>query len=132
MIFKVVISYTLTGIYSINVIGSGLGTLAAYVVASLIEFIYIKKHLKLKLPAREFLIKPLITVMTMFIVVKLSYGLIVGILGNSLATLISIAIGGVVYALVLLGIGGIRKDEILTLPKGEKIYRILNKLKLMK
>ena len=132
MIFKVVISYTLTAIPSINVIGSGLGTLAAYMVASLIEFIYIKKHLNLKLSAREFLIKPLITVITMFVVVKLSYGLVVGVLGNSLATLISIAIGGVVYGLVLLGIGGIRKDEILTLPKGEKIYRILNKLKLMK
>ncbi len=68
----------------------------------------------------------------MYVVVKLSYGFMVGFLGNSLSTLVSIAIGGVVYGLVLLGIGGIRKDEILTLPKGEKIYSILRKLKLMK
>lgn len=132
MVFKVVISYVLTGIPSINIIGSGIGTLSAYAVASIIEFIYIKKHLKLRLSPKEFVIKPLITVITMYVVVKLSYGFIVGFLGNSLSTLVSIAIGGVVYGLVLLGIGGIRKDEILTLPKGEKIYSILRKLKLMK
>ena len=106
--------------------------MSAYAVASIIEFIYIKKHLKLRLSPKEFVIKPLITVITMYVVVKLSYGFIVGFLGNSLSTLVSIAIGGVVYGLVLLGIGGIRKDEILTLPKGEKIYSILRKLKLMK
>ncbi|MEG0180432.1 MAG: polysaccharide biosynthesis protein [Terrisporobacter sp.] len=132
MLFKVVISYTLTGIPSINIIGSGVGTLSAYAVAALIEFIYIKRQLNLKLSAKEFIIKPLITVTTMYIVVKLSYGFVVGAVGNSLATLISIMIGGAVYVLVLLGIGGIRNDEILTLPKGEKIYSILKKLKLMK
>ena len=132
MVFKVVLSYILTGIPSINIIGSGIGTLSAYAVASLIEFIYIKKHLQLKLSPKEFLIKPLITVITMFVVVKLTYGVTVGVLGNSLSTLISIAVGGVVYVLVLLGIGGIRKDEILTLPKGDKIYTLLRKFKLMK
>ncbi|WP_343345767.1 polysaccharide biosynthesis protein [Terrisporobacter petrolearius] len=132
MVFKVVISYVLTGIPSINIIGSGVGTLAAYAVASIIEFIYIKKHLKLRLSPKEFIIKPMITVITMYVVVKLSYGIMVGFLGNSLSTLVSIAIGGVVYGLVLLGIGGIRKEEILTMPKGEKIYSILRKLKVMK
>ena len=33
MIFKIVISYTLTAIPSINIIGSGIGTVSAYVVA---------------------------------------------------------------------------------------------------
>ena len=51
---------------------------------------------------------------------------------ESIATLVSIAIGGVVYGLVLLGIGGIKKEEILTMPKGDKIYTILKKIKLMK
>ena len=132
IVFKAVISYVLTGIPSINIIGAGVGTLSAYAVASLIEFIYIKKHLQLKLSPKEFIIKPLITVITMYVVVKLAYGFMVGFLGNSLATLISIAIGGLVYGLVLLAIGGIKKDELLSMPKGNKIYAILKKLKLMK
>lgn len=132
MIFKVVISYTLTGIASVNIIGSGIGTVSAYAVASIIEFIYIKKHMQLKLSLKEFIIKPLLTVVTMFVVVKLSYGVTVGFLGNALATLISISIGGIVYGLVLLGIGGITKEELMSMPKGEKIYSILRKFKLMK
>ena len=132
MLFKVVISYTLTGIASVNIIGSGIGTVSAYAVASLIEFMYIKKHMKLKLSPKEFVIKPLMTVATMYVVVKLAYGLTSGILGNALSTLVSIAIGGVVYVLVLLGIGGVKKEELLTMPKGEKIYSILKKFKLMR
>ncbi len=132
MIFKIVISYVLTSIPEINIIGSAIGTVSAYAIASLIEFIYIKRQLNLKLSTKEFVIKPLITVVTMYVVVKISYGFMVGVLGNSVSTLISIAIGGVVYVLVLLGIGGIKKEEILTLPKGEKIYSILRKFKLVK
>ena len=101
-------------------------------MASLIEFIYIKKHLQLKLSPKEFIIKPLITVITMYVVVKLAYGVMIGTLGNTLATLVSIAIGGLVYGLVLLAIGGIKKDELLSMPKGAKLYSILKKLKLMK
>ena len=68
----------------------------------------------------------------MFVSVKLSYGFMSGAIGNTLSTLVSICIGAVVYVLVLLGIGGIRKEELLIMPKGEKIYKLLRKLNLMK
>ncbi|CEI71587.1 MULTISPECIES: putative polysaccharide biosynthesis protein [Romboutsia] len=132
MLFKVVISYTLTGIYEINVLGSALGTVTAYLVAALIEIIYIRKVMKVKFSPSEFIIKPLITVISMFIVVKLSYGFLFGILGNTLSTVISICIGAVIYGLVLIFIGGIKKEELLTIPKGDKLYRILKKFNLMK
>lgn len=132
MVFKVAISYTLTAIPSINVLGSAIGTVSAYLIAVLIELACIKKAMGVKFPIKEFVIKPLITVITMFISVKLSYAFIAGLIGGKLATLISIAIGGIVYGLVLIGIGGIKKEEILTMPKGNKIYKVLRKLKLMK
>ena len=86
----------------------------------------------MKFSKKEFLLKPLLTVITMFVVVKMSYALTFKILAsNTLSTLISIMIGGLVYVIVLLAIGGMRKEEILLMPKGEKIYRMLKKLKLM-
>ncbi|MEG1284410.1 MAG: polysaccharide biosynthesis protein [Romboutsia sp.] len=132
MASKITISYTLTVRPEINVIGSALGTVAAYLIAASFELYYVKKNMGVKFSTKEFVIKPLITVITMFIVVKLSYGFINPILGNSIATIISIAIGGLVYLLVLLGIGGIKKEEMLTMPKGAKLYNILRKLKLMR
>lgn len=132
MIAKITISYTFTAIPSINILGSAMGTLTAYLIAAVFEFIYIKKAMKIRFSKKEFFIKPLITVLTMFVAVKLSYGVLSGLLGNTIGTVISIVIGGLVYGLVLLGIGGIRKEEVLTMPKGNKIYKILKKLNLMR
>lgn len=132
MVFKVVISYTLTAIPQINVIGSALGTLTAYFVASMLELIYIKRAMKMKLSKMEFFIKPLLIVITMFIAVKLSFTFIIGILGNTLSTILAIAIGAIVYILATFTLGGIKKEELLSMPKGDKVYKVLRKLKIMK
>ncbi len=131
MAFKVVISYTLTAIPQINVIGSALGTVIAYFVAGTLELIYIKKAMRMKLSIKEFFIKPIIIVTTMFLIVKLSFGFMIGILGNTMATTLSIAIGAIVYVMATFVLGGIKKDELLSIPKGDKLYKILRKLKLM-
>ena len=87
-----------------------------------------------KFGKKEFIIKPLLTVATMFASVKLSYTLIANILGlgNTIGTIISIVIGAIVYVFVLLGLGGISKDEMLMLPKGNKIYSFLRKRNIMR
>jgi stage V sporulation protein B len=132
MVFKVIISYTLTGIPEINVFGSALGTVIAYLVAALIEIVYVKKAMNIRFSPKEFIIKPLISVITMFIAVKLSYGLFAGIIGGKIATVVAICVGAAVYGLVIIFIGGIRRDEVLTMPKGEKIYKLLKKINLMR
>lgn len=132
MVCKVVISYTLTGIYEINVIGSALGTVTAYLVAGVLELIYIKKAMKMKLSPKEFFIKPLITVIAMFVSVKLVYGFTMGIVGNSLATIASIGVGAIVYVILVFALGVISKEDLLKMPKGNKIYKVIRKLKLMK
>lgn len=132
MIFKIGISYTLTAIPQINVIGSALGTVIAYFIAATLELIYIKKAMKMNLSKKQIFIKPLIIVTTMFIAVKLSFGLMIGILGNTLSTIIAIAIGAIVYVVATFTLGGIKKEELLNMPKGDKVYKVLRKLKLMK
>ena len=57
--------------------------------------------------------------------------------GDSLiATLISFVISGglsvVAYLLTLISLGGISKDDIKSMPKGEKIVALFVKMKLMK
>lgn len=52
-------------------------------------------------------------------------------IGGRIATLISLAVAVVVYALVLLKLGGLTEDEILTMPKGATILGILKKLHLV-
>ncbi|MBQ1793487.1 MAG: polysaccharide biosynthesis protein, partial [Peptostreptococcaceae bacterium] len=82
--------------------------------------------------AKEFFIKPLITVIAMFASVKLAYGFVVGMIGNSLATIVSIGVGAIVYVVLVFALGVISKEDLLKMPKGNKIYRVIKKLKLMK
>ena len=132
MTFKITISYTLTAIPSINVLGSAMGTVTAYTVAAIINIAFVKKAMGVKFSKREFIIKPLITVISMFAAVKLAYFVTSPMLGNTIATLLSIIVGAVVYVVVLLGIGAITVEEIKTMPKGDKIYKVLKKVRLVK
>ena len=49
-----------------------------------------------------------------------------------IATLIAISIGGLVYIFGILGFGGITQEEILAMPKGEKLLAKLKKYRLIR
>jgi stage V sporulation protein B len=132
IVFKVVLTYTLTAIPSINIYGAAIGTVVAYLIAVVFELWYIRKHVGVKLSTKDLFIKPISMVIIMGIVVKLSYSILVGIIGGSLSTLVSIGVGGIIYVVEVFALGGITKEEVIKLPKGEKLYRLLNKVKLMK
>lgn len=129
---KIVISYTLTAIPAFNILGSAIGTVISYMIAAIIEYIYIKKALDIEFDKMQFFIKPLLTVMVMFIGARYSYVGLSMFINPKIATLISIAIGGVIYIVVLLASGGISQDEILAMPKGKKILSKLKKMKLVR
>jgi stage V sporulation protein B len=50
---------------------------------------------------------------------------------EKIATLIAIAVAVIVYLIAVLLFKVITKDEIMMIPKGQKVYSLLNKLKLM-
>lgn len=132
MVFKIVLTYTLTAMPGINIYGAAIGTICAYFVAVIFELWYIRKYVGVRFPIKELLLKPLSMVIIMGVVVKVSYIFLVGIIGGKISTIVSIGIGALVYLISVFALGGITKEEIIKLPKGEKIYKLLNKIKLMK
>ncbi len=129
---KVIISYTLTAMPAFNILGSALGTVVSYMIAAIVEYIYIKRALNIKFDIMQYFIKPLVTVMVMFIGARYSYMGLSILLGSKLSSIIAIAIGGAIYVIVLLGIGGITEEEILAMPKGKTLLLKLKKLKLVR
>lgn len=129
---KIIISYTLTAIPAFNILGSALGTVVSYMIAAIVEYIYIKKALNIKFDIMDYFIKPLITVMVMFVGARFSYMGLSMVLGNKISAIIAIAVGGIIYGIVLLGIGGVTEEEILAMPKGKKILSKLKKFKLVR
>ena len=53
-------------------------------------------------------------------------------MGNLVATVITIAAAGVVYAAVLLMVGGISENDIKMLPKSDKILPLMKKMKFIR
>jgi len=131
-LFKIAATFLLTGIYSINVRGAAVGTVLAYGVAAFLNYLAVKRLTKTKFPIGEFVIKPLISVIAMSISVLFVYGRIVAFSGNSIATLASVAVGVIIFGLMLLATGAVKKADFEMLPKGDKIAKMLSMIGLLR
>ncbi|QEK11080.1 polysaccharide biosynthesis protein [Crassaminicella thermophila] len=131
-IFKVLATYFLTGIHSLNVKGAAIGTVTAYAVAALLNFFAVKRLTHTKFSMVNFIIKPVISVMAMSISVIFVYGRLIDVLGNKLATLAAIGVGAVIYGLMLFATGGITKTDFEMIPGGRKLAKILSMIGLLR
>lgn len=129
---KLVATFVLTGIPEINVKGAAIGTVVAYMTASILNFIAVKKHTKITFNVIDIFIKPIISVIIMTITVALSYSYAAPILGGKIATVLAIAIGGLVYGVMLLLLGSITERDFDLLPGGEKLANILKSIGLLR
>ncbi len=126
---KIVLNYFLVAIPSINVVGAVIGTIACYMIASIIDCYYVQKTMKINFDMSGIFGKPLLSALIMGVCVFLSYqlffqtlGLIISpYLSNAIAMAISVMIGVVAYFVSLYKINGIGVDEIESLPYGRRI-----------
>lgn len=131
-VVKTILTYVLTGYPSINVKGAAISTVAAYLIAAVLDIISLKKITKIKFNTKEVLIKPFISAAGMAIIARLCHALFSSIVGDKMATIISILIGMITYFILLLRTGSLTKEDFKMLPKGNKIVNKLIKMKLLK
>ena len=67
----------------------------------------------------------------MGIIARVTYVIIVPFAGNSISTLLAVAVGGVVYVVTLFLTKTITREDLQSLPKGKNIIGKLEKMKLM-
>lgn len=131
-VVKVILTYILTGIPSINIKGAAISTIMTYLVAAVLNFIEVKKHTKVKFKFIDIAIKPIISALIMTGVVWISYRYVFYFLGSKISTVLSIVVGGIVYVISLLLSGAITSEDFELLPKGEKIAKKLKAKGLLK
>lgn len=126
---KALLTYGLTGVEAINIYGAAFSTVAAFLIAAILDTRAIIKITGYRLDFNYILKKPLVSALGMAVVVKLSYVLL-GLTGRqSLATLASILIGGLAYLILLFATGGLTEEELKLLPKGDKLSSIMSKFR---
>lgn len=132
-VLKIIINFVLVGTPEINIFGVPIGTTVCYAYICIANFICFVKYSGVMPNLLLSIGKPLICGAACggsafgvnFALLKLG-------LGNALSTLGAVVVAVVVYVLMLFLIKAITRDDIISMPKGKKIIKVLEKLKLMR
>ncbi len=108
-----------------GVAGAALATTICHIVSSILEFIFLKKYINIKIDKNKFIYKPIIAVIGMGILSYFIYLQLLGIINAKLCTIIAILSAIIIYILLLIVLRIFSKEEIISLPKGDKIYKML-------
>lgn len=112
-IVKVALTYFLVPIPEINIYGAVIASIAAYIIATILNMISIKRKLKLSLNVIQTFIKPIIASVVMIIISLVSYSFVYNKTGsNTYSCLIAIFLGIIIYGILILTLRIFSIDDI--------------------
>ena len=124
---KVVTNFILVSIPSVNIKGAPVGTLLCYIFLFLASMFFLCKRIKSVPAIKTTFLKPFLAAAVCGIAAIGSYKLLVMAISPKLSTAISIIFAAIIYAICLLIFRALSKDDIIMLPKGKKLVKILEK-----
>lgn len=137
MIFKLLFNFILISIPSINIGGAIVGTAVGWLIAIILNQYAIRQTIRFKIYFIRLLIKPAFASLIMGIICLLVYNgfakLLYLILSNHLpylvisdiSVLLAVLVGIAVYFVIMIYIGGVKKNDITRLPFGTRICRVI-------
>ncbi len=127
-VLKVIVNLIFVGIPSINVKGAAIGTFASYFFIFCANLLSLIKYTGIVPNIYKAILKPFIAA---FACGMITFILDLSSMGN-IGTILEIAVAAVVYVVALILLKTFEEDDVLTLPKGDKIAKILKKLKIIR
>ncbi len=127
-VIKIVVNFILVSMPEINILGSALGTLCCYLYIALANFICLVRFTKTMPCLGSGFVKPAISALCCG-AAALGVSALLG--GSNLSTILAVGVAAIVYFTVLILLRGIEKEDVLAFPKGEKISKILEKLRII-
>lgn len=127
---KLVLNLILVPIPEIGVNGAAWASVACHLVAFTIAMTALRKNIKLNLTFSKFVIKPVLATAIMGICSYFIYLTLSGIIAAKLATIVAIGFAMIIYVLAIIALKVFSKEEMIMMPFGNKICRILEKLKI--
>ncbi|MCL1982565.1 MAG: polysaccharide biosynthesis protein [Clostridiales bacterium] len=126
-VVKFALSYKLIAVPLVNVKGAAAGTVAAYVIASALNMIEVRRCTGVKIDYALTYAKPAAAALVMSASVWLAYRVCSLFFGNALSTVLAVLTGAVVYFLMIFAFKVITKEEAAKLPMGNKLVKMMNK-----
>ncbi len=123
---KVIVNYILVGNIDININGAPVGTDCCYLVTAALNLISIHRYMKPNY-GLGFIVKSVASVAVMGVVAYFAYDFLVASLGSTISLVIAIFLAATVYFTLLILTRAIKKQDILAMPKSEKILKLLGR-----
>ena len=132
-VIKIIVTYILVGIPSLNVNGAAIGTVTAYLTAALLNYLGLRRHADVNLDLRSIFVRPLWAALIMGAGAVGMYRLIFMLHpSNLIASGIAIIFAVIVYFVMVFLTGAVSREELALVPKGETLYNIAVRLHLAK
>lgn len=134
-IVKFVCATLFTGIdgkATLGILGTPASTVVCYFVASLMNIIFVLKYTGVTLPIINVFIRPLLAASSSALSAYFIYNISSSVVGMTLSVLGAIMSAVIVYIIALFLFKVITKEDIILLPKSQKIISVLSKLHLIK
>ena len=111
---------------SMGAVGAAVGPLVCYIIVAVLELLLIKRVIPAAPSYTRVFAKPMAAAGLMGVAVWAVYGLLSRLLdGGILATLGGIGAGVVVYAVLVVALKVLSREDLALMPKGDKIARLL-------
>jgi len=128
-VVKSILAWVLTGVPALNIRGAAFSTVFGFMVAAALNVWAVYRMVGFRVDVGGAILKPLVASAVMGVAVHLGFPRLEVLMGSDLATLASVAVGGVVYGLVLLLVGGVSERDFSLIPKvGPGLWRLLKGL----
>ena len=131
VVIKLVLAFILIGVPKVNIYGAPISTFFSTIVIVALNLYFILKNTGKISSVSKLFIKPFISALLSVTVGIAVYFLISPLLDVKLTILAVIPVVAFIYAITIIILKVIDKEEILMLPKGQSIIKILNKIHVM-
>jgi len=132
-VVKVAMSWTLTAVPWLGIKGAAWATVVDFGIAAALNLYFVYRYVGFSVDMKD-LIRTSVAAAVMAGIVILIYDKTMAVtLHNTLATLVSISIGGLTYAIALLAVGGVGSQDIEQIPRiGPRLAQTLRTLRLLR
>ena len=108
--------------------GATFATVICHFISFTISFLVLRKNINLKINTNKIIVKPILASFCMIMVLYFLNEILKSIIIEKMATILSILIAIIIYILIIIFLKIFEKEEIIVLPYGEKILKLMEKI----
>lgn len=132
MVIKIVVNYILVGIPWINIQGANIGSIVCYGFVTVAALFVICRETKIVPDFVSIFVKPLLAGVVCGVAAYFSELLFDIFFKQTIATILAVVAAIVAYIIALFLFRAIKREDVLQMPKGNKIVKLLEKRKLIR